>query len=198
MAADTANEAIKGSLTKFIAPDWLRGKEAAIITGHKVLAFAVRKANVRWKDKRPLEYQFQEDPATALPDALEASGDPSTWEPGPDGKPRQSVVRTHLVYLAYPATQECLTYSTTTWGGRMAINELSDQIASMRILHPRAVPLVELSSTPWTNKFGTRPRPFFRLCGWHNLNEPEAAPTAPTNGAPPSETGDAMNDEIGF
>jgi hypothetical protein len=63
---------------------------------------------------------------------------------------------------------ETLTFSSSTSGGKVAINDLTQQIKSMRSMKRGAMPIVELSSVQMSTKFGKKPRPFFKIIGWRN------------------------------
>jgi hypothetical protein len=65
-------------------------------------------------------------------------------------------------------TGEAVTFATSTIGGRVAVDELTDQIQSMRRLgRAGALPIIELCTKMMpTKKFGNRPRPWFKIVGW--------------------------------
>jgi hypothetical protein len=92
--------------------------------------------------------------------------DESTWPTGLDGKPQHPWKYTLFVYLIDAATGETLTFSSSTSGGRIAVDELTPQIKYMRNMQPGSVPIVTLDSRQMTTKFGRKPRPFFKIAGW--------------------------------
>ena len=92
--------------------------------------------------------------------------DESAWPIGLSGEPEHPWKWTLFIYLVDAATGESLTFSTSTAGGRMSIDELTTQIKQMRNMRPGAVPIVTLESRNFKSKFGTRPRPFFKIEGW--------------------------------
>jgi hypothetical protein len=63
-------------------------------------------------------------------------------------------------------TGETLTFSSSTQGGQQGVRELAAQIKLMRNMRAGAVPIVELKSVPMPTKFGPKPRPQFKICGW--------------------------------
>jgi hypothetical protein len=195
VATDNAANPIRGGLCKCTDGRWLRGKEQADITGTKWIAMATREAFVKWVANRPEEYLWR-DSGRQLPEREELGNkDQSQWEEGFNGEKKDPWVHTRFVYLIDPNTAEWLTYSTSSWGGRSAIIDLADQIATIRIANPHAVPLVELIDAPMHIKKLkiTKRRPCFRVIGWRNVTEP-----ALTTPVPEPSASELMNDSIDF
>jgi hypothetical protein len=193
-AADHAGNPIRGSLLKCNDGQWLRGKEASPINGQHYVAMATRDVWTKWEGGKPSEYLFRE-PGKPMVDRKDLGDlDESQWEPGPDGQKRDKWVWTKLLYLLDERTAEALTYSTATMGGRTAIGDLADQIATMRFANPRAVPVVELGAAQMKTRFGVKLRPFLKVIDWRNLEE-RPAEGAPNGSAQP---GNALNDAIPF
>ena len=63
------------------------------------------------------------------------------------------------------------TFSTASIGGRIACQQLADQVALMRGLRANAVAEVALQTTEMKTKFGNRPRPSFKVVGWKEGSE---------------------------
>jgi hypothetical protein len=144
-----------------------------------------------------------------LPDRDELS-DPEgcgTWETGPDGKPKDPWQNTRFVYLVDPVSAEAYTFSTPSWGGRQAVNDLAEQIQRMRYRRPGASPLVELRAEPWMTKFGRKSKPFFKVIGWRGdgAGVIDQHGGGPRNGYPTpavveasTTTSRSIDDEIAF
>jgi hypothetical protein len=93
--------------------------------------------------------------------------DQKDWPLNPNGVPEHPFKWTRYLYLLDVTTGEISTFSSNTVGGRIAINELSDQIAFMRRVRPDAIPIVALQSRDMpTSHGGTKPRPHFKILGW--------------------------------
>jgi hypothetical protein len=91
------------------------------------------------------------------------------------------------VYLVDPSTAEAFTFVTTSSGGQRAVADLGDQITRMRMVHPSATPLVELSAAAMPTRFGQRSRPFFKVVGWEMGAEGEAQPAPAVRRLTPGE-----------
>ena len=115
-----------------------------------------------------------------MPDRDELS-DPEgcgTWEIGPDGKPKDPWQNTRFVYFVDPVSAEVFTFSTSSWGGRQAVNDLAEQIQRVRYGKPGASPLVELHAEPWLTKFGRKSKPFFKVIDWRGGGPRNGGPSA--------------------
>src|SRR5262249_35672947 len=121
---------------------------------------------VKWVNGKPAEYRMRQ-PGRRLPDREELGDlDEAEWEAGPDGEPRDPWQSTRFVYLVDRLTAEAYTFSTSSYGGRAAVNDLANQIQRMRFAHPGAVPVVELRATPMLTRFGRKSRPWFKVIDW--------------------------------
>jgi hypothetical protein len=195
VASDNAANPIRGALCKCTDGRWLRGKEGADITGSQWIAMATREAFVKWVDNRPAEYLWRE-PGRHLPEREELGDtDEAEWAEGFGGAKKDPWVHTRFVYLIDPNTAEWLTYSTSSFGGRSAIVDLADQIATIRMANPNAVLMVELGDAPMPIKKLniTKRRPCFRVVGWRKVNEPALSKPAPEPSA-----SELLNDSINF
>jgi hypothetical protein len=93
--------------------------------------------------------------------------DKANWPLNLNSKPEHPWKLTRYLYLLDTATGEFSTFWTDTIGGRVAVDELNDQVESMRQLRPGAHPVVQLRSVPMpTSHGGTKPRPHFKIAGW--------------------------------
>jgi hypothetical protein len=94
--------------------------------------------------------------------------DESDWPIGRlSGVPEHPWRLTHYLYLLDAATGEVSTFWSNTIGGRIAIDQLSDQVKFMRQAQPDAIPVVALESRDMPTQYGaTKPRPHFRILGY--------------------------------
>jgi len=204
-AAEAAERVIKGTLLKFADGQWSKGKEATAVTaGTQLVAHGVARGWVKWWDSKPTEYRMQE-PGTRLPDREELPDqDENEWQLGPDEKTKRDPWQsTKFVYLIDPMTAEAFTFSTSSWGGRNSVSDLSEQIGRMRSAHPGAVPVVELQSIAQITKFGRKSKPWFKVVGWRKNGGDEAPPLLIENKDGSSsgnnkaaETAKVLNDEL--
>jgi hypothetical protein len=88
----------------------------------------------------------------------------------------------YWVYLVDLENGETITFRTDTYGGTLAVRELTEQIASMRNRSKAsAMPIVELQSRQMKTDFGLKPRPHLQIVGWRfpdgdNIGHDESAP----------------------
>jgi hypothetical protein len=93
--------------------------------------------------------------------------DEKDWPLNLNGEPEHPWRMTLYLYLLDAATGEVSTFWTNTIGGRIAIDQLSDQVKFMRQARPAAIPVVALESKDMPTQFGgTKPRPHFRILGY--------------------------------
>jgi hypothetical protein len=181
-AATTHQGVIKGSLLKCNDGQWLKGKGNQNLNGAQRVAVSTRDAWVHWVDQKPVQYILRKA-GKQLPDRSELGDlDESLWPVGPDGKTRRDPwVFTTLVYLIDEQTAEQFTFATSTWGGRMAVAELGEQVATMRRAHgqARAVPVVELTSFHKQTRFGRKLWPQFKIVDWRGFDAPAALDEIP-------------------
>jgi hypothetical protein len=130
--------------------------------------------------------------------------DEAAWPLNLNGKPEHPWKLTRYLYLLDAATGEISTFWTSTIGGRIGIDELTDQITFMRQMRPGAHPVVQLRSKPMPTSYGgTKPRPYFHLAGWKQADGAVeqaqiTGPTGPTVDVEPPTSAEIFDDEIGF
>jgi hypothetical protein len=133
--------------------DFLRWKAGAgwsdrdgVAAPSPMLAVKVDEILRRWKDDRPTDLATKPLPD---PDQLNAAIPVSEWEEGPDGRPRPPWAHYVVVYLVNPATATKYIYTAATVGGHIAVEQLKENVLTMRMLRgARVMPLVALSSKP--------------------------------------------------
>jgi hypothetical protein len=164
---DTAGDEIspvRGPNIKFDASAYYTGKEKTPIDSERKFIVIDRAEGWQFLKKDcPAEWLMRK---SGEPKPEQPFADESTWPMGLDGKPQSPWKYTLFAYLLDAATGESLTFSSSTSGGRIAVDELTAQIRYMRNMQPGAVPIVTLDSRQMNTKFGKKPRPFFKIAGW--------------------------------
>jgi hypothetical protein len=173
----TGSGSIRGKLVKFTNGEFFVGEE--LINGRELVAVGVLVAWVKWAGGRPAEIR-ETAPAHAHPHR-EALGDMDVtrWEKGLDGKPSDPWRDSRNLFLIDLRTGAEFTFTTASWGGRAAIEDLSRQIANVRSAYPSAAPVVKLSVEKMKTRFGLKPKPVFEIVSWKSADNP-AQKKAPT------------------
>ena len=150
-----------------------------------LLAVKVDEILRMWKDDRPTDITEKPLPD---PDTLNAQIPVSEWEEGLDGRPRPPWAHYVVVYLVDPETATKYVYAAATVGGHIAVEQLKENVITMRMLRgARVMPLVELSSKPMKTKFKMSERPDFRIVTWLRPGDDGgmlAGPSAPQLAGP--------------
>jgi hypothetical protein len=140
----------------------------------------------RWQDKKPTHKisgrrvdGFINPPRHLLPEYENKDG---TWPIGAKGPadPWQEGQRLTLRDLA---TGELVTWSSTSWGGRIAIGELLDQWAAECRQHPGLMPVVLLTSYERPTDYGPTPTPRLKIIDWEAFGPDALPPGDPTKTA---------------
>jgi hypothetical protein len=93
------------------------------------------------------------------------------WPTDLSGKPSHPWKWTLYIYLMTVESGETFTFSSSTTGGRIGVDELTQQIQIMRRMKPGAVPIIELESKQMKTGYGSKPRPHFAIKGWRTLGD---------------------------
>jgi hypothetical protein len=169
---DPSASPVRGGNAKFDAGAYFVGKEKTLIQPDR--RFVVIDKASGWqflKKDCPAEWVMA-TPGQPAPERPEC-GDESDWPLDLSGNPSCPWKFAHFLYLMDVDSGETLTFSSSTSGGKVAINDLMQQIKSMRSMKPGAMPIVELSSVQMSTKFGKKPRPFFKITGWRSRTTDE-------------------------
>jgi hypothetical protein len=166
---DRTESLIRGVDTRFKDGDFCNFTDKIDVEGR---GFAVFDLVAGWqkleKDCSP-EYSTQR---TGEPKPPQPHVEKADWPLNLNGQPEHPWKWTRYLYLLDVATGEISTFSSSTVGGRVAIDELRDQIAFMRRVRPDAIPIVALQSKDMPTSFGgTKPRPHFKILGWKTRGE---------------------------
>jgi hypothetical protein len=166
-AAQESTSVIRGTFLKFLDSRWLAGNPGALVSERREFAVqSVAIGWVHWADGKPDRYEMAKG-ASRKKDREELGDlDENEWELDKEGKPRDPWQDTMFLYLLDPQTAEAFTFSTSTFGGRSAVVELSEQIMRMRQARPGATPIVTLFYAPMKTKLGMKSKPAFNVVRW--------------------------------
>jgi hypothetical protein len=93
--------------------------------------------------------------------------DEADWPTGFDGKPADPWVLQQLLYLVDARTGAEYTFTTSSWGGRAAVDRLVHQVATKQRTHPDAMPTIKLEiGYKKSVKYGAIPAPVFTVISW--------------------------------
>ena len=158
---------VRGGHAKFDAGAYFVGKEKNLIAPERRFIALDKAAGwVFLKAGCPAEYLMQ-SPGQPKPERPEC-GVEADWPLDLSKNPSCPWKWTLFLYLMDVETGETLTYSSNSSGGKIAVDELTQQIKSMRSMRHGAMPIVELQAVSMPTKFGKKPRPFFKIVGWRN------------------------------
>jgi hypothetical protein len=165
--------------------DWVIGKDKDAVTAGTCFLALMLETRRGW-------IKFGEDGVTADV-GLVAEGfvekhrlalgdsDDSQWPDGLDGKPRdpwQRYVNMRLVETAVPHGD--VTFTSTSWGGRAAVQDLCRAFAAERHMHPDAMPVVSVQVKMRPSKsFGPIKGPDFKIEGWVSADDLKAGRKTP-------------------
>jgi hypothetical protein len=196
-AASDEISPVRGPNIKFDAGAFFTGKEKTPIDDDKKFIVIDRAEGWQFLKKDcPAEWVMRK---AGEPKPEQPHADESTWPTGLDGKPQHPWKWTLFVYLIDAATGESLTFSSSTTGGRLAVDELTSQIKYMRNMRPGAVPIVTLESQQMNTKFGRKPRPIFKIAGWKVRDDDADQPKQiASNGNGGIAEVNTLDDEIPF
>jgi hypothetical protein len=195
-----------GPIEKFTDGDWtINGVPSD--PNRRLVAIHTESFVRRWKDKQIIE-TIKTKPLPSLDD-LNATVPRSEWELDLNGAPRKPYELAHRLDFLNLDTAERTTFVSATFGAKVAVSRLKDQVQMMRMMRgPAVVPQVTLSWAPFKTGFGMRKRPSFETPAWFDLSggSPAVAqaqtlkalpPVAPTPVKQPS-TEEALNDSLPF
>jgi hypothetical protein len=169
---------IRGRIMKFTDSRYMVGDEH-IAEGRRFAVAGAAIAWYHWDNGKPVEIIVRQD-GVPFPLRSELGDEDETqWPAGPGGDKSDPWQMNHLLYFADMDSGSTFTFTTTSFGGRMAVEELKDAIRNYRARHPGAKPVVSLGTTPWKTKYGKRLRPNFRVAEWIVPPQAEEPPEYP-------------------
>jgi hypothetical protein len=156
---------IRGSLIKFTNGEFACNGQ--VINDAQFVPTDVVTYWMRWADGQPAETLVTRA-GERHPEREELGhDDEAEWEAGLDGRPSDPWRDSRNVYLVDPRTAQEFTFTTSSWGGRDAVEELARSIAFVRNAgHPGALPLIRLDVGRMKTRFGPKPKPLFKVVDW--------------------------------
>jgi hypothetical protein len=126
---------------------------------------------VHWPDGVIVETRMarvQDD--VKLPSREElGDSDESQWE----DKEKVPWVFQNILPVEDVETGEYMLFTTTSIGGKIAVEKLCNSVArTYKAGTKYGLPIIALATTPFTTKFGTKPRPHFPIVRWQELSPP--------------------------
>jgi hypothetical protein len=163
-----------------------------------------------WQNNLPVETIVKEVGKPFIDiDEANARIPQTDWEMGLDGKPRAPWQVTRVVYLIRIPDGKLYTYLNSTYGTKIAVGNLREQVSTMRMLRGTdVVPIVRLDKAPYRTRYGVKIRPDFVPVEWRAIGGAGGLQQKPaqqlehkqeaTSGKPvkPVTTKEELNDEI--
>jgi hypothetical protein len=155
------------------SPPWIHADGWPIDLAREWLVLTTREAVQKWSPDNAVIETIIKQKGRTLPafDELNEAAPKSEWREGPNGMagPWQWGV---FVYLLDSRTAGRATFVGGSTGARIGVNELQDNVSSMKMLRGQTVrPIVRFDLKPMkTKKFGIKQRPYFRPVRWVELN----------------------------
>jgi hypothetical protein len=162
--ADASASPLRGISFRFKDGDYLAYSEPFPVKGRTFAAIDKADGWQKLAEGVPPEYLMRQPGQLRPP---QPHVDKKDWPLDLNGQSTHPWRLTRYLYLLDTATGEISTFWSNTIGGKVAFNELSDQVKFMRGEHPDAVPIIALESTMMPTQFGSKKaRPYFRIVGY--------------------------------
>jgi hypothetical protein len=201
-ARDLQQNDFVGLPLKFAKGKWLvkdGDKTAELKDGDRFIVDVLSYSEgwTRWQDRKPTHRflarrvdGFISPPRHVLPEA-----DKKTWPAGPKGStdPWQEEQR---IVLRNMATGQLVTWSSGSYGGRIALAALLDAFAAESKQHPGHMPVVELSSYARATDYGPTPTPQLEIVDWQPFGEGASPPGNPARLTATRQALEAMRAEV--
>jgi hypothetical protein len=137
---------------------------------------------VKWENNKPI-FKYTARPVDGfilplrrqLPD-----NDKTKWPIDKYNKPSDPWQENHRLVMKDATTDELVTWTTPSWGGRKAIGRLLQTYTREAKQHPGKMPVVLLLSHDEPNPdFGTIPEPVLKIIDWKDFGDGAAPPGSP-------------------
>jgi hypothetical protein len=168
---DHDNRLIIGTKAKCTDGLWGAGDGSEMKPETRYLVRGTLTAAQHWQGNMPIETIVRE-PGKAFPDvdSLNEKIPVANWEMGLNGKPRPPWQVTRVVYLIRIPDGKLYTHLNSTYGTKIAVSNLRDQVSTMRMLRGTdVVPIVRLDKAPFKIRHGTKQRPDFIPIEWREI-----------------------------
>jgi hypothetical protein len=203
-AAESTSSAIAGELLRFTKGRFVCGEEKRTVpvgTEFVVNMTELWTGWQRWFNGNLVEHRISrviDREPRILRDEL-GHMDESAWETGPDGQPKDPWSQVQrLVMREANGKRRLVTFTTSSWGGRVALGKLCQDFDAERDEHPGgAYPVVQLGVFLQRHKqFGEIPQPRFDVVGWQMWDGGEAPRIKVDPDDPRTLVGRKIDDEI--
>ena len=163
-AGDATASPLRGISFRFKDSAYFAYSESFNVKGRTFAAIDKRDGWQKLAEGIPPEYLMRQ-PGQLRPPRPHV--DEKDWPLDLNNKPAHPWKLTRYLYLIDTATGEISTFWSNTIGGKVAFDELSDQVKFMRGAQADAVPIIALESKMMPTQFGSKtPRPYFRILGY--------------------------------
>jgi hypothetical protein len=193
--ADALLAATEGheKLLKFVKGKYkVRDDEVPLGTQYVVHANQLTYCWIKFVDKKVVERRHGKAAEKWVPPEREEldDNDPTKWEAGLDGKPKDPWCFQHLLPFENLEDGDVVIFTTSSVGGQIATEEIVNAYARrLKRMKSRALPIVRLASKDMeTKRFGDVPRPHFEVDGWEDAPAGDGKQTAASE----------LNDTIAF
>jgi hypothetical protein len=194
---------IVGTLYTNVKGDWLAGRDKAIVpAGTKMLVVVptALRGWVKFGDHGIVSAEVGLVADNYLVKHRSALGDldESLWPVGRDGKVRDmwtQYVSVQMIEMTPPHGDA--TFTSTSWGGKLGLQDICGQYGRNRHLYPGAFPIVELVKKSRPSKlYGSIPGPGFNVVGWQTVENVRAGITESMQAYTPAVTSADIDDDI--
>jgi hypothetical protein len=193
-AANEEGGASFGTLLKFVKGEWFVGEERTELPLTTMLVANMNeywRGWIKWVDQQPVAHAIGRVVDRHRVHLREELDEPE--KAGQDDDPWQRV--SYLV-MRYADSDEVVTFTTTSDGGRKAVAKLADRYDRMRHKHPAQMPVVTLACDSYQHdEYGKVLKPKFVVVGWDFWDEEAKKDPA---GTLQQQHADEMNDQIPF
>ena len=149
--------------------DFMRGEDDVTGMEFRAAPLEIYYGFQRWENSTPGDAQMVRIDQLHLHPRREDLGDNdrSRWETGEDGEPKNPWVRTVRLGLIDLATGELAFFTSSSHGGRDAVNRFCSAYEKDRLRFPDQVPIVRLDDAPYKHKkYGKVSKPEFTIVRW--------------------------------
>jgi hypothetical protein len=203
--ASEGGPGIQGKRLSCLKGDWVVGTDQdAVKAGTQCLAIVdtIGRGWLRWRNNVVMDAVFGlVKDGFLMPHRLSLGDeDKGEWEKDPSGNPRDPwspVYRMLLVEMAAPHGD--LTFSSTAWGAKLALQDLAFVYKDERHLYPDAYPIVDLTTkTRNSRSYGLIKGPWFNVVGWTTVADVRTGRKKKLKPVPPRPpaVGEALDDAL--
>jgi hypothetical protein len=211
---DRGNRLLIGAKAKCGDGQWSASDGSEMRPDTRYLVRGTLTAAQHWQKNLPVETIVKQAGKPFIDvDEANARIPQTDWEMGIDGKPRPPWQVIRVVYLIRIPDGKLYTHLAATYGTKIAVSNLREQVSTMRMLRGSdVVPIVRLDKAPFKTRYGMKIRPDFIPVAWREIggaglqqkpaqqieHQPEEEPALPGKPVEPVTSGEVLDDEIPF